>query len=131
MASDRYALLIVDSCTALFRAEYSGRGSLSDRQVNLQKFLRQLAILAQTYSVAVLITNQVVADVGAGGLMGGGDVKKPIGGNILAHASTTRLQFRKGKGAARVAKIVDSPMLAEGEAQFKIAFAGLVDNDTF
>lgn len=26
------------------------------------------------------------------------DPKKPVGGNILAHASTTRLFLRKGKG---------------------------------
>ena len=26
------------------------------------------------------------------------DLKKPIGGNILAHASTTRISLRKGKG---------------------------------
>ena len=26
------------------------------------------------------------------------DPKKPIGGNILAHASTTRIYLRKGKG---------------------------------
>ena len=26
------------------------------------------------------------------------DPKKPIGGHILAHASTTRLYFRKGRG---------------------------------
>ena len=26
------------------------------------------------------------------------DPKKPIGGNIMAHASTTRLYLRKGRG---------------------------------
>lgn len=46
------------------------------------------------------------------------DPKKPIGGHVLAHASTTRLSLRKGRGESRVAKIYDSPMLAEGEASF-------------
>jgi len=32
------------------------------------------------------------------------DPKKPIGGNILAHASTTRLYFKKGKGEQRICK---------------------------
>lgn len=127
---DRYSLLIVDSCTSLLRAEYTGRGNLSERQTALQKMLRQLHILAQTYNVAVVLTNQVVSDIGGAALMGGGgDNKKPIGGNIMGHAATTRLQFRKGKGGSKVVKIVDSPMLAENEAQFKITEAGVTDTD--
>lgn len=35
-----------------------------------------------------------------------GDTKKPVGGNILAHASTTRLYLRKGKGEQRVCKFL-------------------------
>ncbi len=35
------------------------------------------------------------------------DPKKPIGGNILAHASTTRISLRKGRGEVRIAKIYD------------------------
>lgn len=35
------------------------------------------------------------------------DPKKPIGGNILAHASTTRISLRKGRGDVRIAKIYD------------------------
>ena len=52
--------------------------------------------------------------------MGGGDTKKPIGGHIIAHASTTRLSLRKGRGESRILKVIDSPMLAEGEAIFAI-----------
>lgn len=126
---DRYSLLIVDSCTSLLRAEYTGRGNLSERQAALQKMLRQLHILAQTYNVAVVLTNQVVSDIGGAALMGGGDTKKPIGGNIMGHAATTRLQFRKAKGGTKTVKIVDSPMLAENEAQFKITEAGVTDTD--
>jgi len=35
------------------------------------------------------------------------DPKKPVGGHILAHASTTRLSLRKGRGEVRIAKIYD------------------------
>ena len=42
-----------------------------------------------------------------------GPVQKPVGGHVLAHASTTRLQLKKGKGEMRVAKIYDSPLVAE------------------
>lgn len=91
MAESRFALLIVDSLTSLYRTDFSGRGELSARQMHLAKFLRALMRLADEFGVAVVITNQVVAqvDAGAGGAYGG-DTKKPIGGNIVAHASTTR-----------------------------------------
>lgn len=29
---------------------------------------------------------------------------KPIGGHVMAHASTTRLSLRKGKGETRICK---------------------------
>lgn len=88
----RYALLIVDSATALYRTDYSGRGELSARQGHLGRFLRMLLRLADEFGVAVVITNQVVAQVD-GAAMFSADPKKPIGGNILAHASTTRCVF--------------------------------------
>ena len=57
------------------------------------------------------------------------DPKKPIGGNIMAHASTTRLMLRKGRGDLRVCKIVDSPCLPEADAQFMISPGGVADAD--
>ena len=59
-------------------------------QMHLAKFLRALSKIAATFGVACVITNQVVAQVDGGASMFG-DNKKPIGGNIIAHASTTRL----------------------------------------
>ena len=55
------------------------------------------------------------------------DPKKPIGGNIIAHASTTRLYLKKGRGDARVCKIYDSPSLPEAEAQYAIREDGIGD----
>lgn len=72
------------------------------------------------------MTNQVMADPGV--TMGyAADPKKPIGGNILAHASTTRLYLRKGKGTQRVCKIFDSPSIPEGECCFEISEGGIID----
>ena len=42
MCENRFALLIVDSATHLYRTDYSGRGELSIRQMHLAKFLRTL-----------------------------------------------------------------------------------------
>jgi len=126
MAESKYALLIIDSATALYRTDYSGRGELSARQMHLAKFLRMLARLSEEFGIAVVFTNQVVAQVD-GNAMFASDPKKPIGGNIVAHASTTRLYFRKGKGEARVCKIYDSPCLPENEASFGIFKDGIGD----
>ncbi|WVN89611.1 DNA repair protein RAD51 [Cryptococcus depauperatus CBS 7841] len=126
MAESRFSLLIVDSCTSLYRTDFSGRGELSARQMHLAKFLRTLMRLADEFGVAVIVTNQVVAQVD-GGQFAVADAKKPIGGNIMAHASTTRLNLRKGRGTSRVCKIVDSPCLPEAEAIFAINPNGIGD----
>lgn len=55
------------------------------------------------------------------------DPKKPIGGHILAHASTVRLSLRKGRGENRVVKVYDSPDLPENEATFSIGDGGICD----
>ncbi|NWH38786.1 RAD51 protein, partial [Chloropsis hardwickii] len=125
MAESRYALLIVDSATALYRTDYSGRGELSARQMHLASF-QQLLTEATCFGVAVVITNQVVAQVD-GAAMFAADPKKPIGGNIIAHASTTRLYLRKGRGETRICKIYDSPCLPEAEAMFAINADGVGD----
>ena len=96
---------------ALYRTDYAGRGELAARQMHLARFLRGLIKLADEvgslfyeqknllnkklrfdlqFGIAVLITNQVVAQVDAGAGMYQADPKKPIGGNIMAHTSTTR-----------------------------------------
>jgi len=125
LAAGRYALIVVDSSTALYRTDYSGRGELSARQMHLARFLRSLMRFADEFGVAVVITNQVVAQVDGASMFG--DNKKPIGGNIMAHASTTRLYLRKGRGANRICKIYDSPSLPESECHFSIGADGIGD----
>lgn len=127
MSESRYALLVVDSATALYRTDFAGRGELSARQMHLAKFLRNLLRLADEFGIAVVITNQVVAQVDGASAMFNADPKKPIGGNIMAHASTTRLYLRKGRGETRICKIYDSPCLPEAEAVFAIHADGIGD----
>lgn len=125
MSQDRYALMVVDSATALFRTDYTGRGELSERQMQMAQFLRQLTRLAEEFGVAVFITNQVVAN--PDGMSFAKDSTKPIGGNIIAHASTTRLRLRKGRGENRICTVFDSPTLPEADAQFALGAAGVCD----
>lgn len=128
MSEHRYSLIIVDSATHLYRTDFVGRGELANRQQHLARFLRMLQRMSEVYGVACVITNQVVAQVDGGGGPGfNPDPRKPIGGNIIAHASTTRLYLKKGKGENRVCKIYDSPCLPEGEATFAITTNGIQD----
>lgn len=121
-----FKLLVVDSIMALFRVDYSGRGELADRQQHLAQMMSRLQKISEEYNVAVFITNQMTSDPGAT-MSFQADPKKPIGGNILAHASTTRISLRKGRGETRIAKIFDSPDLPESEATFAITAGGIAD----
>lgn len=123
---DRFALLIVDSIMGVFRVDYSGRGELAERQQNLGRVLSKLQKMSEEFNVAILLTNQVMADP-SGGASFMPNLPKPVGGHILAHFSTTRIFLRKGRGEQRVAKIYDSPWLPESESIFEI-FAGGVRN---
>ena len=81
MAESRYALIVVDSVTALYRTDYQvrfytqillqpvlnklrqifqGRGELATRQQHLGLCLRMLQRLADEFGVAIVITNQVL-----------------------------------------------------------------------
>lgn len=116
-------IIIVDSLTAHFRAEFIGRGTLSDRQQKLNKHMHTLMKLADKYNLVVYVTNQVMSkpDVFFG------DPTEAIGGHIVAHNSTFRVYLRRGKKNTRVAKMVDSPNLPEGEAAFSVTERGLKD----
>jgi DNA repair protein RAD51 len=127
MSESRFSLLIVDSIMSLYRTDYSGRGELSARQSHVAKYMRTLQRLADEFGIAVVITNQVVAQVDGSASMFNPDPKKPIGGNIIAHSSTTRLSFKKGRGEQRICKIYDSPCLPESECVFAIYEDGIGD----
>lgn len=121
-----FKLLIIDSIMALFRVDFSGRGELAERQQKLAQMLSRLQKISEEYNVAVFVTNQMTADPGAG-MTFQADPKKPIGGHILAHASTTRISLRKGRAELRIAKIFDSPDMPESEATFAITAGGIAD----
>lgn len=122
-AGEPIKLMIIDSLTAHFRAEFSGRGQLADRQQRLNRYLHQLMKLAEQHNIAVYVTNQVMANPA----MMFGDPTTAIGGNIVAHASTYRMYLRRGKAGSRVAKMIDSPNLPDNEAQFFVTGGGLRD----
>jgi len=116
-------LIIVDSLTSHFRADYVGRGALGERQQKLNKHIHTLQRYADKYNIAIYVTNQVMDNPGI--LFG--DPTMPIGGHILAHAATYRLYLRKSKEEKRIARLVDSPNMPEGETVFKVTKGGVAD----
>jgi len=116
-------LVIVDSLTAHFRAEFSGRGQLADRQQKLNRYLHQLTKLAEQHKLAIYVTNQVISNPA----MMFGDPTTHVGGNIVGHAAKVRLYLRKGKQGSRVAKMIDAPNLPENECQFWVTEQGVKD----
>jgi len=122
---DKYniRLLVIDSISTHFRSEYSGSESIYQRQQSLNKHLHQLERLADVYNCAVVITNQVMEDPSV--VLG--DPVRPVGGNIVAHLCQTRVYLRVIRGNRRLARLVDSPVLPEGEVEFKLTNDGIED----
>ncbi|MEE8565253.1 MAG: DNA repair and recombination protein RadA, partial [Candidatus Thermoplasmatota archaeon] len=116
-------LLVVDSLTAHFRAEYIGRGALADRQQKLNKHMHDLLRWGDLNNGVVCVTNQVSSKPDAFF----GDPTRPIGGHIVGHTATFRLYLRKSKGPKRIARLIDSPHLPEGEAVFTVSEKGITD----
>jgi len=124
MAPEKNAkLLVLDSVTSHFRAEYTGRGTLAARQQKLNKHLHHLQRGAEINNMAVYITNQVMSRPDAFF----GDPTAPVGGHVLAHVPQTRCYLRKSKGERRICRLVDSPNLPEGEAVFTVMKEGIRD----
>jgi DNA repair protein RadA len=116
-------LIIVDSLTSHFRSEYIGRGMLAPRQQKLNRHMKELKQLSAVHNALILVTNQVMSKPDSMW----GDPTRAIGGHIVGHASTFRLYLRKSKGGRRIARLVDSPNLPEGEAVFTVTAEGLSD----
>ena len=122
---DEFGLVIIDSVTAHFRAEYVGRGTLADRQQTLNHHLSILQRIADSYNLAIVVTNQVQANPA----QFFGDPTTAVGGNIMAHWANTRCYLRKSKGEKRVIKIYDSPVFAENETIFEITEDGILSSE--
>jgi DNA repair protein RadA len=116
-------LVIVDSLTAHFRAEFIGRGTLAERQQKLNKHMHALSRLADMYNLAIYVTNQVMSKPD----QFFGDPTEAIGGNIVGHNSTYRVYLRRGKKGTRVAKLIDAPDLPDAECVIMVGEKGIED----
>jgi len=115
-------LLIIDSAISHYRAEFLGRALLSERQQKMNKLLHVLLRIAETCSLAVIITNQILSSPDV--LFG--DPFRPAGGNVVGHTATYRIYLKKS-GKNRIARMVDSPYHAEREVLFALNELGVDD----
>jgi DNA repair protein RadA len=119
-------LIIIDSLTAHFRSEYLGREMLAERQQKINKHMHRLSRLARAFNAVAVVTNQVMARPDAFFAM----AVEAVGGHIVAHTSHTRIFVRRtASGPVRIARLVSSPYLPEGERLFKITENGIEDVD--
>jgi len=123
-SEEQFALIIVDSIMAGFRVDYKS-DEIMLRQTTLGRVLAKLQKLSEEFKVAVVLSNQV-ASQGMNSVIKN-ENPKPIGGHVIAHASTTRVSLRKGPDETKLAKIYDSPYLPEGECCFAIGDRGIYD----
>lgn len=115
-------LVIIDSIISLHRAEFSGRGTLADRQQRLNSIMHKLLRITEVYNIAVVVTNQVQSAPDTFF----GDPTKPTGGNVIGHASTYRIYLKKS-GENRVARMIDSPYHPYGDVRFTVNEKGADD----
>lgn len=121
---NKVRLIIVDSLTSHFRSEYLGREMLAERQQKLNNHMHRLVRLARAFNAVAVVTNQVMAKPDQFFAM----AVEAVGGHIVAHTSHTRIFFRRTMGGPiRIARLVSSPYLPEGERIFKITEEGIKD----
>jgi len=116
-------VVIIDSVTALYRAQFRGRERLAERQQRLHYVLDWVRRLTIKFGVLAIYTNQVMT-------MPSGyvEIKLPVGGNVLAHTVNSRwLMLRPSKAKPEgVMRALDVPGLAPGtEVKYAIADDGL------
>lgn len=118
-------LIIVDSMASHFRAEFPGKDNLPRRQQKLMAHAETLQRLAESYELAVITTNQILSNPDS--IFSGTSSLEPALGFAWGHRPTHRILLRKSRGTTRIARIFDSPELAEREAVFHITPQGIRD----
>jgi len=116
-------VVIIDSVTALYRAQFRGRERLAERQQRLHYVLDWVRRLTIKFGVLAIYTNQVMTMP-----TGYVEIKLPVGGNVLAHTVNSRwLMLRPSKSKPEgVMRALDVPGLAPGtEVRYTIGDDGL------
>jgi len=118
-------LMIVDGLTTIFRAEYLGRETLTERQGKLRVHIRRLKEYAREKNCAIIATNQVYDSPSASPFLPLEYLELAVGGATLYHSIDNRIFLRKGPQGTRIAKLVDSSQYPPNERPFRISEKGV------
>jgi DNA repair protein RadA len=119
-AEQNYKLVIIDSLTGLFRAEYTGLDSLRIRQQEINKLLNHMRRTGAATDAIFAYTNQVMARIA----VYGGNPNAPVGGHILSHASDYRFYVRKGLKSKRKIDLQDNAGVPEFSKEYELGWGG-------
>lgn len=114
-------LIVIDSLIGHFRSEYIGESIFLKRQQRLDTHMLDLLKLLKSFNeLAIVVTNQVTYDPNL-------KKNKPAGGSVVFYNSSIQIELLKGRGATRIAKIVEAPHLSNDNAVFTITYDGIRD----
>ena len=120
-AEQDYKLVVIDSFTGLFRAEYTGLENMRIRQQDMNNLLNQMRRTSTATECIFAYTNQVMAKISTYG----GNPNAPVGGHIISHASDYRFYTRRTKGDIRKIELQDNAGLPEFDAELIIGWGGM------
>ncbi|MFW9843934.1 MAG: AAA family ATPase, partial [Candidatus Thorarchaeota archaeon] len=126
LAEGEYKMLVIDSLTGLFRAEYSGIGNLASRQYSINALLNWMRRLGLATDAIFVYTNQVTTQITSYG----GNPSAPVGGHVVAHASDYRFFTRVGTQGKRKISLKDNSGVPEFDVEVEIGWGGLYADKT-
>ncbi|GAH43173.1 unnamed protein product, partial [marine sediment metagenome] len=120
LAEGEYKMLVIDSFTGLFRAEYTGIGKLATRQYSINSLLNWMRRLGLATDAIFVYTNQVTTQITSWG----GNPSAPVGGHVVAHASDYRFFTRVGAQGKRKISLKDNSGVPEFDIEVEIGWGG-------
>lgn len=120
VSEEGYKLIVIDSFTGLFRAEFTGLESLRIRQQDMNGLLNQMRRIATATDAIFVYSNQVMAKISNYG----GNPNAPVGGHIISHASDYRFYTRRTKGVDRKFGLIDNAGLPEFDVDVQVGWGG-------
>ncbi len=121
LVENNIGFVVVDGAIGRFRLDFRGRGTLSDRQVDLGTFVARLDKIAYYLRICVLVTNQVTANLDPYGAK-----VLPIGGWIMGHFANCILYISRS-GEVRKVTLKKSSYIPEHMIEIKITNKGIED----
>lgn len=122
-------LVVLDSIAAAFRGEYVEMGNTSNKFRVINTILNDLAMIAITYNIQVVMLNQIYTNIDSTTSMGR-DTDRPYGGNVVGHKPDVIIKFWKTGKANHHARITKSSHHENVDCLFTVTGEGIADMET-